>query len=585
MAKNRKASVVGILVIILFFIIAPPANAVDISHSCNVYQGFNLQSDRQDTVGFIESIKIGDYQLDADLSVTDPMDVSKSIKVVGIVSDIYWAGGYYNPIQFSCRVSEANKTTIAALTQQSLENTNVELIFSIYAYDPDPEAKVYFKCFHTNSCDLRGLIEQKGSTLLITIDTEPSTDVTSPQNFTFVLSIVPQNVTQSIYVATSSTQKLQKQWGIGVSCNYVTFNSNGGTEIHKQTVVYGDTVAKPAAPTKPGYTFDNWYQDAGLTAVFNFGTIITADTTLYAKWIPIDYTVTIGSLTAGSIVADRATATIGTVVNLTIVPDTGRQLKAGTLKYNDGIQDTIITGTSFTMPAANVSVTAEFEEVSVITAASVTGVAAPVTGAVPIAVGALTAGEASYTVTSITWQNSDGSPATLTEGQFNADSTYQAVLVLTSATGYKFQASGLTLAANAGTSSTGTAGGGDGSGNTLTFTLTFPATAPMLDECFIATAAYGSKFTWPVSLLRHFRDQYLLTNSWGAAFVEFYYHHSPPVAAMIATSQPLKMLVRVMLAPVIAVVYIIYHPILMVTVLYGGFLIYRYKLRRRCIQV
>jgi hypothetical protein len=41
------------------------------------------------------------------------------------------------------------------------------------------------------------------------------------------------------------------------------------------------------------------------------------------------------------------------------------------------------------------------------------------------------------------------------------------------------------------------------------------------DECFIATAAFGSKFTWPVKLLRHFRDQYLLTNSLGTAFVEF----------------------------------------------------------------
>jgi hypothetical protein len=37
------------------------------------------------------------------------------------------------------------------------------------------------------------------------------------------------------------------------------------------------------------------------------------------------------------------------------------------------------------------------------------------------------------------------------------------------------------------------------------------ASAPV-EGCFIATAAFGSKFTWPVSLLRHFRDQFLLTN-------------------------------------------------------------------------
>lgn len=110
--------------------------------------------------------------------------------------------------------------------------------------------------------------------------------------------------------------------------------------------------------------------------------------------------------------------------------------------------------------------------------------------------------------------------------------------------------------------------------------------AAEVDECFIATAAFGSKFTWPVALLRHFRDQYLLTHSWGTAFVKFYYQHSPPIAAVIATSQPLKMLVRVLLAPVIAIVYIIYHPILMVTVLglLIVFLTYRFRLRRKYLE-
>lgn len=88
-----------------------------------------------------------------------------------------------------------------------------------------------------------------------------------------------------------------------------------------------------------------------------------------------------------------------------------------------------------------------------------------------------------------------------------------------------------------------------------------------VDECFIATAAFGSKFDWPVALLRHFRDQYLLTNSLGTAFVRFYYQHSPPIAERIASSQPLKMLVRVLLAPVIFIVYMIYHPMLMGTVM------------------
>jgi hypothetical protein len=110
-------------------------------------------------------------------------------------------------------------------------------------------------------------------------------------------------------------------------------------------------------------------------------------------------------------------------------------------------------------------------------AAGVTGVVAPATGAAPIAVGALTAGAATYTTTSITWQNADGSAATLTGGNFNASSTYKASIVLTSAAGYKFPAGGLTPTVNTGTPAAGTVSGGDVSGNTLTFVVTFPATA------------------------------------------------------------------------------------------------------------
>ena len=82
-----------------------------------------------------------------------------------------------------------------------------------------------------------------------------------------------------------------------------------------------------------------------------------------------------------------------------------------------------------------------------------------------------------------------------------------------------------------------------------------------IDECFIATAAFGSKFAGPVELLRHFRDQYLLTNPLGTAFVKFYYENSPPVAAVIADSPPLKFLVRLLLAPIVAGVYLLYHPL------------------------
>lgn len=103
--------------------------------------------------------------------------------------------------------------------------------------------------------------------------------------------------------------------------------------------------------------------------------------------------------------------------------------------------------------------------------------------------------------------------------------------------------------------------------------------SPPVDECFIATAAFGSKFTWPVALLRQFRDQYLMTTAWGTAFVNFYYYHSPPIAEFIAGSEPLRMLIRILLAPVIAIVYLICHPLLFAVLFILPVLFVYYKRR------
>ena len=64
----------------------------------------------------------------------------------------------------------------------------------------------------------------------------------------------------------------------------VTFVSNGGTEVKPQTVTYGNKATNPAAPTKSGYTFAGWYTEEQLTNTYDFGTLVTKDITLYAKW-------------------------------------------------------------------------------------------------------------------------------------------------------------------------------------------------------------------------------------------------------------------------------------------------------------
>ncbi|MGO4495130.1 discoidin domain-containing protein [Paenibacillus sp. 2RAB27] len=67
----------------------------------------------------------------------------------------------------------------------------------------------------------------------------------------------------------------------------VSFNTNGGSEVRSvYGAVSGSTITAPEAPTKNGFTFGGWYQNAALTTAWDFtvNTIPATDITLYAKW-------------------------------------------------------------------------------------------------------------------------------------------------------------------------------------------------------------------------------------------------------------------------------------------------------------
>ena len=64
------------------------------------------------------------------------------------------------------------------------------------------------------------------------------------------------------------------------------------------------------------------------------------------------------------------------------------------------------------------------------------------------------------------------------------------------------------------------------------------------DDCFIATAAYGSPAAEEINILRQFRDEFLLHNPPGKAFVAVYYATSPPIAEFISRHEVLRTAVR-----------------------------------------
>ncbi len=73
----------------------------------------------------------------------------------------------------------------------------------------------------------------------------------------------------------------------GVTVTYVL--DEGDDTVVKEIVEKGTVIEKENLPEKEGYYFGGWFYDAELTDPFWFGTAVTEDVTLYAKWeeIPI----------------------------------------------------------------------------------------------------------------------------------------------------------------------------------------------------------------------------------------------------------------------------------------------------------
>ena len=69
--------------------------------------------------------------------------------------------------------------------------------------------------------------------------------------------------------------------------------------------------------------------------------------------------------------------------------------------------------------------------------------------------------------------------------------------------------------------------------------------------CPIASAAYGTSLAEEVEVFRNFRDECLLTNKTGRAFVRFYYHHSSSISKFIEKKKALKPIIRAGLKPIL----------------------------------
>lgn len=85
-------------------------------------------------------------------------------------------------------------------------------------------------------------------------------------------------------------------WSDPANARYIAFESNGGSVVKMLSKAVGAAITAPANPTKQGYEFAGWYEDAAYTTRFQIPATMPdypepdKGITVYAKWTPKDDT-------------------------------------------------------------------------------------------------------------------------------------------------------------------------------------------------------------------------------------------------------------------------------------------------------
>lgn len=141
----------------------------------------------------------------------------------------------------------------------------------------------------------------------------------------------------------------------------VTFKSDENTVINTVTVKEGNSVGEPENPVKDGYQFDGWYTDVNCTDKYDFNTVVSADLTLYAKWLA-KYTVSFDT-DGGSTVESQTVVTGNKATKPTSTPTKKGYNFVGWYTDNTCTTEFDFENTSIT---DNTTIYAKFEDASII---------------------------------------------------------------------------------------------------------------------------------------------------------------------------------------------------------------------------
>lgn len=142
------------------------------------------------------------------------------------------------------------------------------------------DAYVYFTVNYGESPDFVNYTSGGGVYRYKLGDAEASGVFSATGHYNFCDSPIACDAQGNLYYINDSGTLFKLNAGVKVS-----FSAGEGSKVDFQTTAANGSITKPADPTRDGYTFGGWYADEACTEAYDFSTAVTADMTLYAKWI------------------------------------------------------------------------------------------------------------------------------------------------------------------------------------------------------------------------------------------------------------------------------------------------------------
>ena len=255
------------------------------------------------------------------------------------------------PIQFELSKNGAN--AYWHYTAPSGSGSTHTFGFYLCNYDQSKKCKLFTL---TLSGSAGSVISQAFSNTLVTIDAWMLEGVTLPRivaiaetsNENARMLTLEGSIVTSIWTGTLTNKSITAGASTGGSLAVSTTSAKAGTEI----------TLTPTAYT--GYQLSSYTISPALTITNNKFTMPNQNVTVTANFTKISYSVTVSAGTGGSLTASKSTANYGDVITLTPNAATGYQFSSYT-KNPSGLS---ISNNKFTMPAQNVSITANFTKQS-----------------------------------------------------------------------------------------------------------------------------------------------------------------------------------------------------------------------------